>query len=82
VGPLTDPQRRALAIVVDLDGRRSAVIVAQVARELGHAATAANRVPRALEGRGFAVRELDHNQDAEVILATQGARYSARRAPG
>jgi DNA-binding MarR family transcriptional regulator len=74
VAPLTDTERRALAIVVDLDGRRSAVIVAQVAGELGHAATAANRVLRALEGRGFVVREVDHNQNAEVIFATQAGR--------
>jgi DNA-binding MarR family transcriptional regulator len=74
VAALTDPERRALAIVVDLDGRRSAVIVAQVAAELGHATTAANRILRALEGRGFAVREVDHNQNAEIILATQAGR--------
>ena len=73
VAPLTDAERRALAIVVDLDGRRSAVIVAQVAGELGHAATAANRL-RALEGRGFVVREVDHNQNAEVIFATHAGR--------
>src|SRR5215211_7140907 len=74
VAPLTDAERRALAIVVDLDGRRTAVIVAQVAGELGHAATAANRFLRALEGRGFVVREVDHNQNAEVIFATQAGR--------
>lgn len=74
VAPLTDTERRALAIVMDLDGRRSAVIVAQVAGELGHAATAANRILRALEGRGFAAREVDHNQNAEVIFATQAGR--------
>ena len=74
VAPLTDAERRALAIVVDLDGRRSAVIVAQVAGELGHAATAANRILRALEGRGLVVREVDHNQNAEVIFATQAGR--------
>jgi DNA-binding MarR family transcriptional regulator len=74
VAALTDTERRALAIVVDLDGRRSAVIVAQVAGELGHAATAANRILRALEGRGFVVREVDDNQDAEVIFATRAGR--------
>jgi DNA-binding MarR family transcriptional regulator len=74
VAPLTDTERRALAIVVDLDGRRSAVIVAQVAGELGHAATAANRILRALEAGGFVVREVDHNQNAEVIFATQAGR--------
>ena len=74
VAALTDTERRALAIVVDLDGRRSAVIVAQVAGELGHAATAANRILRALEGRGFVVREVDHNQNAEVIFATHAGR--------
>jgi DNA-binding MarR family transcriptional regulator len=74
VAPLTDTERRALAIVMDLDGRRSAVIVAQVAGELGHAATAANRILRTLEGRGFALREVDHNQNAEVIFATQAGR--------
>ena len=74
MAPLTDPERRALAIVVDLDGRRSAVIVAQVAGELGHAATAANRILRALEAGGFVVREVDHNQNAEVIFATHAGR--------
>jgi DNA-binding MarR family transcriptional regulator len=74
VAPLTDTERRALAIVVDLGGRRSAVIVARVAGELGHAATAANRILRALEGRGFVVREVDDNQNAEVIFATQAGR--------
>jgi DNA-binding MarR family transcriptional regulator len=74
VAPLTDSERRALAIVVDLDGRRSAVIVAQVAAELGHAATAANRIVRALEGRGLVVREVDHSQNAEIILATRAGR--------
>jgi DNA-binding MarR family transcriptional regulator len=74
VAPLTDTERRALAIVVDLDGRRSAVIVAQVAGELGHAATAANRILRALEAGGFVVREVDHNQNAEVVFATQAGR--------
>jgi DNA-binding MarR family transcriptional regulator len=74
VAALTDMERRALAIVVDLDGRRSAVIVAQVAGELGHAATAANRILRALEGRGLVVREVDHNQNAEVIFATRAGR--------
>jgi hypothetical protein len=74
VAPLTDTERRALAIVMDLDGRRSAVIVAQVAGELGHAATSANRILRTLEGRGFALREVDHNQNAEVIFATQAGR--------
>ena len=34
VAPLTDTGRRALAIVMDLDGHRSAVIVAQVAGNL------------------------------------------------
>jgi hypothetical protein len=28
----------------------------------------------ALEGRGFVVREVDHNQNAEVIFATQAGR--------
>jgi DNA-binding MarR family transcriptional regulator len=74
VAPLTDTERGALAIVVDLDGCRSALIVARVAGELGHAATAANRIVRALEGRGFVVREVDHDQDAEVIFATQAGR--------
>jgi DNA-binding MarR family transcriptional regulator len=50
------------------------VIVAQVAGELGHAATSANRILRTLEGRGFALREVDHNQNAEVIFATQAGR--------
>jgi DNA-binding MarR family transcriptional regulator len=74
VAPLTDTERRALAIVVDFDGRRSAVIVAQVAGELGHAATAANRILRALEARGLVVRDVDYNQNAEVIFATQAGR--------
>jgi DNA-binding MarR family transcriptional regulator len=74
VAHLTDTERRALAIVVDLDGRRSAVIVAQVAGQLGHAATAANRILRALEGRGFVVREVDDNQNAEVVFATRAGR--------
>jgi DNA-binding MarR family transcriptional regulator len=74
VTALTDTERRALAIVVDLDGRRSAVIVAQVAGELGHAATAANRILRTLESRGFVVREVDHDQNAEVIFATHAGR--------
>jgi DNA-binding MarR family transcriptional regulator len=74
VAALTDMERRALALVVDLDGRRSAVIVARVAGELGRAATAANRVLRALEGRGFVVREVDDSQNAEVIFATRAGR--------
>jgi hypothetical protein len=74
VAALTEMERRALAIVVDLDRRRSAVIVAHVAGELGHAATAANRILRALERRGLVVREVDHNQNAEVIFATRAGR--------
>jgi hypothetical protein len=74
VAPLTDTERGALAIVVDLDGCRSALIVARVAGELGHAATAANRIVRALKGRGFVVGEVDHDQNAEVIFATRAGR--------